>query len=92
MFIPLLGSLMLLLLTATHLIGLFYRLTAISVCELEEKFLEHTCLLSVLSHVSLNPRHSCSISQLLCSREVFKRRLRRIDCQSGGKYERSKKI
>ena len=52
MFIPLLGSLMLLLLTATHLIGLFYRLTAISVCELEEKFLEHTCLLCPKSRVA----------------------------------------
>ena len=44
MFIPFLGSL---LLSAMHLIDLFYLLTVISVCGLEEKFLEHTCLLSV---------------------------------------------
>ena len=47
MVIPFFGLPVLLHLTETHLTGMFYLLTAVSVCELEEIFLAlHTCVLS----------------------------------------------
>ena len=54
---------MLLHLTATHLTGIAYLFTAVSVCGLEEIFLElHTCFLVFkVMHVFLNLRHSSLI-------------------------------
>ena len=46
MVIPFFGSPVLLHLTETHLTGMFYLLTAVSVCELEEISLAlHNCVL-----------------------------------------------